>query len=253
MSEPAPLPPPESEACPTVQLVDGRVRLRPHVHDDEPGFRKVCFVVSLLGVVVAAGLRNQLLVRERLPFPSGVVTAETMSEIHQGGRESHARLRVLALTAGASATLKTCVSAFNVMPIAPGLQATLTTASGKPLKLTATNLGFALDPSVLMVGFGAIAGLRIGISLLIGAVLGWALLAPLALSNGWAEAGEASTVWFAPLVEWLLWPGATLMVSQAVLSMTEADGKADAPAPRPRPMAVPCPPAVMLQADRALE
>lgn len=46
---------------------------------------------------------------------------------------------------------------------------------------------------------------------------------------------------------------ATLMVSQAVLSMTEADSKADAPAPRPRPMAAPCPPAVMLQADRALE
>lgn len=175
-------------------------------------------VVSLLGVVVAAGLRNQLLVRERLPFPSGVVTAETMSEIHQGGRESHARLRVLALTTGASAALKACVSAFNVTPIAPAFQTTLTTAAGKPLKLTATNLGFALDPSVLMVGFGAIAGLRIGISILIGAILGWALLAPLALSKGWAKAGESSTVWFAPLVEWLLWPGATLMVTASLTS-----------------------------------
>jgi uncharacterized oligopeptide transporter (OPT) family protein len=45
------------------------------------------FVVSILGVVVAAGLRNQLLVREHLPFPAGVVTAETMRQIHAGGAE----------------------------------------------------------------------------------------------------------------------------------------------------------------------
>ena len=56
-------------------------------------------VVSLLGIVVAAGLRNQLLLRDRLPFPSGIVTAETMTEIHRGGREAHVRLRILGLAA----------------------------------------------------------------------------------------------------------------------------------------------------------
>jgi len=173
-------------------------------------------VVSLLGVVVAAGLRNQLLIRERLPFPSGVVTAETMTEIHQGSGEAHARLRLLTVTAVASAALKSIVSVFGAGPIAPAIGSTLVTASGKTIRFTAHNLGFALDPSVLMVGFGAIAGLRIGISMLIGAIVGWGVLAPMALRHEWAQPGAADAVWFGPLVEWLLWPGATLMVTASL-------------------------------------
>lgn len=173
-------------------------------------------VVSLLGVVVAAGLRNQLLVRERLHFPSGVVTAETMTDIHAGGREAGSRVRLLGLTAAMSAGVKSLVTAFGGGPVAPGLSWTLVAAGGQPIKFTAMNLGFALDPSLLMVGFGAIAGLRIGVSLLIGALLAWGFLAPMALERGWAEAGDTSGVWFGPLVEWLLWPGSTLMVTAAL-------------------------------------
>jgi uncharacterized oligopeptide transporter (OPT) family protein len=82
------------------------------------------------------------------------------------------------------------------------------------------NLGFALDPSLLMFGFGIIVGLRTGLSLLLGAVVGWGILAPLAVARGWAEAGPADPdlSWFGPLVEWLLWPGATLMVVCALAS-----------------------------------
>ncbi len=175
-------------------------------------------MVSLLGVVVAAGLRHQLLVRERLHFPSGVVTAETMTDIHSGGAQAAARVRLLGLVAAASAGLKSLVTATGLGPIAPALRWDIALAGGKPLKITAMNLGFALDPSLLMVGFGAIAGLRIGISMLLGAVIAWGVLAPLAIGYGWAEAGTTSGVWFGPLVEWLLWPGATLMVSAALTS-----------------------------------
>ncbi|WP_210165788.1 OPT family oligopeptide transporter [Candidatus Filomicrobium marinum] len=173
-------------------------------------------VVSLLGIVVAAGLRNQLLLRERLPFPSGVVTAETMGEIHKGGEEAHARLRLLSFTAALSASLKLLVTRLNVGPLAPGLQATMTTESGRNISVSASNLGLALDPSLLMVGFGAIAGLRIGVSMLLGAVIAWGGLAPLALSYGWVQPADGDAVWFAPLVEWLLWPGATLMVTASL-------------------------------------
>ena len=137
--------------------------------------------ISLLGVVVAAGLRHQLLVRERLHFPSGVVTAETMMDIHAGGAEAGARIRLLGAMAALSAGLKSAVTAYGIGPMAPAVHWKLVTAGGKPVKLTAMNLGFALDPSLLMVGFGAIAGLRIGISILIGATVAWGWLAPMAL------------------------------------------------------------------------
>ena len=175
-------------------------------------------VVSLLGVVVAAGLRNQLLVREHLHFPSGVVTAETMADIHAGGVEAAARLRLLALMATLSAGLKSFVTAYSVGPLSWTVGWKFVAANGKPVQLTTMNLGFALDPSLLMVGFGAIAGLRIGVSMLFGALLAWGILAPLALQYGWASAGTTPGVWFAPLVEWLLWPGATLMVTAALTS-----------------------------------
>lgn len=177
-------------------------------------------VVSLLGIVVAAGLRNQLLLRDRLPFPSGVVTAETMSEIHKGGAESRARLKLLSMTAAASAGLKSFVTSVGAGPIGLPFKTSVTTASGKSFGVSALNLGFALDPSVLMAGFGAIAGLRIGISILIGAILGWGLLGIFALEQEWAKPGELtdSAVWFGPMIEWLLWPGATLMVTASLTS-----------------------------------
>lgn len=184
--------------------------------------------ISLLGVVVAAGLRNQLLLREKLPFPSGIVTAETMSEIHAGGPEARARLRLLSTAAAISALLKFAVTKFAISPIAPAIKTTIASPSGGFINVSAKNLGFALDPSFLMVGFGAIAGLRIGVSLLLGAIVGWGLLALLALQNGWAQPGpvSADAVWFAPLVEWLLWPGATLMVTASLTGFAISASKA---------------------------
>ncbi|MEO1206058.1 MAG: OPT family oligopeptide transporter [Pseudomonadota bacterium] len=180
------------------------------------------FVVSILGVVVAAGLRTQLLVREKLPFPSGIVTAETMQELHAGGRDAARRLRLLFSAAALSASLKAVVGVFSLTPMAPKFAVALSgkAALTRPEGASLMNLGFAIDPSVLMFGFGAISGLRIGVSMLIGAVVGWAILAPVALANGWAEPGpaDANESWFAPLVEWLLWPGATLMVVAALTS-----------------------------------
>ena len=177
-------------------------------------------VISLLGIVVAAGLRNQLLLRDRLPFPSGMVTAETMSEIHRGGKDAAALLQTLGSLAALSASVKGAVTYWGIGPIAPAFKTVLSTRSGETLAVSAKNLGFALDPSFLMVGFGAISGLRISASLLLGSLLAWGVLAPIALTNGWAHPGAADSnaVWFGPLVEWLLWPGATLMVTASLTS-----------------------------------
>jgi len=188
------------------------------------------FVVSLLGVVVAAGLRGQMLMRENLSFPSGVVTAEAMQEIHAGGREAAARLRALAGAGAVAAGLKAVNDFVVAIPkLAPPLKlpaARVAEGARAGEGVSFANLGLALDPSLLMVGFGAIAGLRVGLSALLGAVIAWGLLAPAALSYGWAQAGEAAdAAWFGPLVEWLLWPGATLMVVAALASITISLGR----------------------------
>jgi uncharacterized oligopeptide transporter (OPT) family protein len=84
--------------------------------------------------------------------------------------------------------------------------------------ISAKNLTFTLDPSLMLVGFGAIIGFRAGISLLLGGIVSWGLLAPWGLNQGFVAAGEndLDVSWFASMIEWLLWPGVTLMVASAL-------------------------------------
>ncbi len=53
------------------------------------------FSVSLMGFVVAVGLRQQMLLRDKLPFPAGVATTETVRDIYGKGGEALARVKVL--------------------------------------------------------------------------------------------------------------------------------------------------------------
>lgn len=169
--------------------------------------------VSLLGVVVAAGIRRQMLLREQLVFPAGVATAETLKEIYAHGREAMAKVKVLAASAMVAAGFKLFHEWIIAIPrLAPGLWWPGRQASWH-------NLGFALDPSLLMIGFGAIIGLRVGLSLLLGAVIAWGCLAPWLIAQGRVETGAADAVWFTQLVEWLLWPGVALMVSASLTTV----------------------------------
>jgi len=172
--------------------------------------------VSLLGVVVAAGIRRQMLLRERLVFPAGVATAETLKEIYAHGREAVARVQVLATGALVAAVFKFFHEWLVTIPrLSAGIYLPGRQASWQ-------NLGFALDPSLLMIGFGAIIGLRVGLSLLLGAVIAWGILAPWIIQRGWVETGAADAVWFGELVEWLLWPGVALMVSASLTTVVAA-------------------------------
>lgn len=182
------------------------------------------FLVSILGVFVAAALREAMLVREKLPFPAGVATAETLREIHAKTRDAALRLRALLSAAGLAGLIKLFVDLGAVgprfaLPFAfPAFSSWTALRAAAPSGVSFANLGFAFDPSLLMLGFGAIIGLRAGLSLLIGAIVGWLVLSPLAIAHGWAQAGAASETWYEPLITWLLWPGVTLLVVSSLTS-----------------------------------
>ncbi len=174
------------------------------------------FSVSILGVVLAMGLRQRLFADHRLRFPSGLATAETLRDIYGRSTETLVRVRVL----GGAALIAAALRAFQdfVQPLARlsppvALKASALLRAAGVGQISMRNLGFALDPSLLMVGFGAIIGLRTGVSLLLGSVLAWGILAPWALYQGWAAPGAPGLPWFASLVKWLVWPGVTLMVT----------------------------------------
>jgi uncharacterized oligopeptide transporter (OPT) family protein len=84
--------------------------------------------------------------------------------------------------------------------------------------ISAKNLTFAFDPSLLLAGFGAIIGFRNGVSLLLGGLISWGMLGPWGLSAGFITAGpdDPGASWFAQMIEWLLWPGVALMSGAAL-------------------------------------
>ncbi|MGW8270939.1 MAG: OPT/YSL family transporter [Burkholderiales bacterium] len=159
------------------------------------------FAVSFLGVWVAWYLRPALIVDAPLRFPAGIATLETMRDVFGHGRE--ALLRIVALCgAGFGSALVKLLSSF-VWPVARW-------APSQALE----RLTFGLEPSLLLVGFGAIIGIRAGVSLALGALIAWGAIAPGLLDAGLVRASAtASGSLFAPLVEWLLWPGVSLMAA----------------------------------------
>tara|TARA_R100000027_G_scaffold67699_1_gene67926 strand:- start:5650 stop:7473 length:1824 start_codon:yes stop_codon:yes gene_type:complete len=184
------------------------------------------FTVSFTGIIIALGLRRQMLVEEKLPFPNGVATAETIREMYGEGRDAVIRLTYLASAALISALWKG-IGAFIYpitslgLPSTWGLSTSNAVAASGLTSLSFRNLGFVLDPSLLMIGFGAIVGMRVGISLLFGGFLAWMVLGPMAINLEWIyppDPSDPNASWFSAMLEWLLWPGITIMLLSSLTS-----------------------------------
>ncbi|TBV00704.1 OPT/YSL family transporter [Phytopseudomonas dryadis] len=165
------------------------------------------FSVSFLGIWVAWYLRRSMVEDTRLRFPEAVATLETMQQVYSHGRDALQRLYVL----GAAALLGGLIKWADTFVFS--LPRWTPTA-------TLERLTFNLDPSPLLIGFGGIIGIRVGLSLLLGALLAWGGLAPWLLASGLVQLdAAASGPQFGVLVEWLLWPGVALLVSATLTAL----------------------------------
>lgn len=174
--------------------------------------------VGLVGVVAAIGVHKQLLGDPTLRFPSGIATAHTLKEMYAHGAEAVARVKMLLWGGVAGATSKL----LNVLLHPSNLMVPVTFGAGGriPNGYSLANLTVSLEPSLLMIATGGIIGLRSALSMLLGAVVAWGILAPITLERGWMMVGPADPLkpWFSTSVQWLLWPGVTLMVVGSLTS-----------------------------------
>ena len=176
------------------------------------------FAVSFLGIWVAWYLRASLILRYELPFPTGRATAETLQEIFNKSREATLKLRVLLSSTAIAGVLKWLDTGAFTLP-RPSLGFVLPANSVLAgTGVSAKNLTFVFDPSLLLAGFGAIIGFRTGVSLLLGGITAWGLLGPIGLSQGFIQPGadDPAASWFTSMIEWLLWPGVAVMVGAAL-------------------------------------
>ncbi len=170
--------------------------------------------VSLLGVFMAIPLKRQLINIDRLPFPSGIATAETLRSLHSAGAAAVAKARSLFIAAflgGGIALWRDLLPNFKwgAAFAFPSHFALLPTTAARDL-LTRFTIG--IEGSLIMVAAGAIMGLRVAASMLLGAVICYGIIGPILVERGIAEPG------YRGIVSWVLWPSTSMMVTSGLLS-----------------------------------
>ncbi|PNS15000.1 hypothetical protein CAC42_2229 [Sphaceloma murrayae] len=216
----------------------------------------LCF----FGVFFAVPLRKEVIIREKLKFPSGTATALMISVLHgkgekqgvidmddrgttkrtrndgteeeeqgllsQTGREAgrhdargenhegdlddyrdwKAKMKLLTISFGLSA-LYTVVSYF--IPHIRNLPVFGMTLANEWL--------WTLNPSPAYVGQGIIMGPATTFNMLLGALIGWGILSPLAKARGWAP-GPVDD-WEKGSKGWIVWVSLAIMLADSIVSL----------------------------------
>ncbi|KAM3446064.1 hypothetical protein MY3296_010028 [Beauveria thailandica] len=205
------------------------------------------------GVVFAVPLRKQVIIRERLRFPSGFSTAVLISVLHGQGTQSKQALdkaskggfaslvpqdnendeqaeEVSAAALGGepaiarsgtdwAANLRLLLLCFTISGFATLLTYFFPVLRNIPVFGTAAAQMWlwTLNPSLAYVGQGIIMGTETTMHMALGAIVGWAILSPLAKYRGWAP-GPVDD-WDRGSKGWIVWISLAIMLVDAVVSL----------------------------------
>jgi uncharacterized oligopeptide transporter (OPT) family protein len=197
----------------------------------------LCF----FGVVFAVPLRKQVIIREKLKFPSGTATALMIGVLHgketnadgpltaQSTREpmpevSHEEADVEELNK--SQQQGSWRSKIKLLVISFAISGLYTLATYfVPILRDLPVFGFTLaeswlwtlNPSLAYVGQGIIMGPATTTHMLFGAVVGWGILSPLAKKRGWAPGPVKD--WETGSKGWIVWISLAIMLADSVISL----------------------------------
>lgn len=192
-------------------------------------------LLAILGTSLAIPMKRSMINRERLKFPSGTASAVLLRSLHGHGATAVRQARGLlyaALASGLIPLLKDLEpfkaeekgkmvrhallpGAIKIFDWLPGIS-----AAGKTAPLSAWNL--KLDYGPALIAAGAIVGLRVTASMLVGALILAFGIGPAALEATWKNpAGMMVTAARAPATAWKdigVWVGAPMLVSAGLLT-----------------------------------
>ncbi len=158
--------------------------------------------ILLLGIFMAIPMKRQMINVENLRFPTGTATAEVLKGIHETGGEAIKKARALFGAMGLGLAVAWCRDGVIGFPeflhghvvkswgtwqwkkLMPSIPATFIPSSWSILSMPLSRLTLSFEGSLIMVGAGAIMGIRVGISLLFAAFLGYGVLGPVLIQRG---------------------------------------------------------------------
>lgn len=174
------------------------------------------FFLAVLGVTMAVPMKRQMINVEQLRFPSGIAAAETLRALHSHGEKGMRAARALGI-AGLAAAFSTfwmeglVLISKTLRPYTPGawIQKLNEVILGKAWM--DRTVMFIWDP--IFIAAGAITGLRVCISMLVGGTLCWGVFVPILQHQGIITGAG-----YRDIVQWTLWGGTACMVTSGLLS-----------------------------------
>lgn len=202
--------------------------------------------LCLFGVVFGVPLRKQVIIRERLKFPSGTATALMISVLHGGAKSDEAKDREIEtqgteereellreserdvqnsqpeetdLRTDWKRQIRLLLLAFTGSGAYTLIQYFLPILHRLPIFGThlASTWVWTLNPSPAYVGQGIIMGAATTFHMLLGAIVGWAVLSPIAKHNGWAP-GPVDD-WETGSKGWIVWVSLAIMLADAIVNL----------------------------------
>ena len=202
--------------------------------------------LCLFGVVFGVPLRKQVIIRERLKFPSGTATALMISVLHGGAKSDEAKDREIE-TQGTEEREELLRESGRDGQPAPADEQDLRADWKRQIRLLTVAFGgsgaytliqyfipilhklpifgtylantwvWTLNPSPAYVGQGIIMGPATTFHMLLGALVGWAVLSPIAKNKGWAP-GPVDD-WETGSKGWIVWVSLAIMLADAVVNL----------------------------------
>lgn len=207
--------------------------------------------LALFGVFFAIPLRKQVIINEKLPFPSGSATATLISVLH--GTDIYDDRELVSDTASADSkvsqdsdgtvarcgvicpldsnglklyqiektyrsNIKSLAITFTVSAVYTVMSYFLPFLKSLPIfgRTMSSTYQWNLQPSPAYIGQGLIMGLSSVSYMLFGTILGWGILAPMAKYLGWAP-GPIDD-WVTGGQGWILWLSLSVMIADSLVS-----------------------------------
>jgi uncharacterized oligopeptide transporter (OPT) family protein len=128
-------------------------------------------IVLYMGLFMAIPLKRQMIQIEPLRFPANIPTGETLKAMYSHGGEAMKKAKALGL-AGVLGML--IAGLRDGLEWIPG-QVNLGLSIGR---ISMSKLTLSLEPSLIFIGIGALFGMKVGYSMLLGLILNYGVLAP---------------------------------------------------------------------------
>lgn len=164
---------------------------------------------GILGVLLSVPMRQHFVVDEKLTFADGVAAAETLIVLDSRGDESKKAARLMTIGGVLSAI------GFALREDARLIKAAwYRIPEMLPIGATGAKMNVGISWSLLSIGSGMLVGFRVTWSMLLGCIVGWVLLPPWLLAQGWVPAMVRGK-----MLLWVMWPATGVLVAGGLTAL----------------------------------